>query len=64
VSQQYIPPDKDMLQQSYQQGNVMIGPLAGQPGEYRVGITNYVQQGNDMALFMDKAQMSLVSSSL
>jgi hypothetical protein len=62
--EQYIPPDKDMLQQSYQQGNVMIGPMAGQPGEYRVVITNYVKQGDNMTLVMEKAQMSLVSLSI
>jgi hypothetical protein len=62
--QQYVPPDKDMLQQSYQQGNVMIGPMAGQPGEYRVVITNYVKQGDNMTLVMEKAQMSLVSLSI
>jgi len=61
---QYIPPDRDMLQQSYQQGNVMIGSVAGQPGEYRVVINNYIKQGDNMSLVMDKAQMSFVSLSI
>jgi hypothetical protein len=61
---QYIPPDKDMLQQSYQQGNVMIGPVGGQPGQYRVVITNYVKQGDSMTIVMDKASMSLTSLSI
>jgi len=52
--QQYIPPDKDMLQQSYQQGNVMIGPMAGQPNEYRVIVTNYVKQGDNMTIVMER----------
>ena len=59
--QQYIPPDKDMLQQSYQQGNVMIGPMAGQPNQYRVVVTNYIKQGDNMTIVMDKATLSLVS---
>ena len=62
--QQYIPPDKDMLQQSYQQGNVMIGPMAGQPNEYRVIVTNYVKQGDNMTIVMDKATLSVVSVSI
>jgi hypothetical protein len=62
--QQYIPPDKDMLEQSYQQGNVMIGPVAGQPNEYRFVITGYIKQGDKMTVVLDKSSMSLVSLSL
>ena len=62
--QQYLPPDKDMLQQSYQQGNVMIGPMAGQPDQYRVVISNYIKQGDNMTIVMDKATLSLVSLSI
>jgi len=62
--QQYIPPDKDMLQQSYQQGNVMIGPVAGQPNQYRFVITSYIKQGDKMTVVLDKSTMSLVSLSL
>jgi hypothetical protein len=62
--QQYIPPDKDMLQQSYQQGNVMIGPVAGQPNEYRVIVNNYIKQGDNMTIVMDKATLSVVSVSI
>jgi hypothetical protein len=62
--QQYVPPDKDMLQQAYQQGNVMMGPMGGAPGEYRLVISNYVKQGDNMTLVMNKAQKSLVSLSI
>lgn len=62
--QQYVPPDKDMLQQSYQQGNVMIGPMAGQPGQYRIVITNYIKQGDNVTTVMDKATLSLASLSI
>jgi len=61
---QYIPPDRDMLQQSYQQGNVMIGSVADQPGEYRVVISNYIKQGDNMSIVMNKAQMSFISLSI
>ena len=62
--QQYVPPDKDKLQQAYQQGNVMVGPEAGAPGEYKLVISNYVKQGDNMTLVMNKAQKDLVSLSI
>jgi hypothetical protein len=62
--QQYVPPEKEMLQQAYQQGNVMMGPVGGAPGEYRLVITNYVKQGDSMTLVMNKEQKSLVSLSI
>lgn len=59
--QQYVPPEKDKLQQSYEQGNVMIGGAPGNPGEYRLVISNYVKQGDNMTLVMNKAQKDLAS---
>jgi len=59
--QQYVPPDKDMLQQAYQAGNVMVGPQPNAPGQYRVVISNYIKQGDNMTLVMDKTQKDLVS---
>ena len=62
--QQYVPPDTATLQQAYQQGNVMVGPMGGAPGEYRLVISNYVKQGDSMTLVMNKAQKALVSLSI
>ena len=62
--QQYVPPDKDMLQQAYQAGNIMVGPQPGVPGQYRVVISNYIKQGDNMTLVMDKTQKDLVSVSI
>jgi len=59
--QQYLPPDKDMLEQAYQKGNIMVGPQPGTPGQYRVVISNYVKQGDKMTLVMDGAQKSIVN---
>jgi hypothetical protein len=60
---QYVPPDKDMIQQAYQQGNIMMGP-EGAPGEFRLVISNYIKQGDKMTLVVDKAQMGLLSVSI
>jgi hypothetical protein len=62
--QQYVPPEREMLQQAYQQGNVMMGPVGRAPEEYRLVISNYVKQGDNMTLVMNKAQKSLVSLSI
>lgn len=57
---QYIPPDKDMIQQAYQQGNIMMGP-EGASGNVKMVFSNYVKPGDKMTLVVDKADMSLQS---
>ncbi len=61
--QQYVPPDKDMLQQASQRGNITVGS-AGTPGQYRMVISNYIKQGDNMTLVLDQAQKNLVSVSI
>ena len=48
--QQYVPPEKDMLEQAAQKGNVALGPAGGAPGQYRLVLSNYVKQGDNMTL--------------
>src|SRR5215469_9954241 len=38
--QQYVPPDKDALEQARQRGNVSVGPEADTPGQYRLVLSN------------------------
>jgi hypothetical protein len=57
--QQYLPPDKDALEQARQKGNVSVGPEAGTPGQYRLVISNYIKPGDNMTLVMDKTQKNL-----
>jgi hypothetical protein len=61
--QQYLPPDKDLIQQAASQGNIMMGP-AGAPGVINLVISNYVKQGDKMTLVMDKAAGGLQSISI
>lgn len=63
LMQQYVPPDKDLLKQAYQRGNVMIGP-AGVPNEVRLVITNYVKPQDSMTLVFDKQQKRLLSMNI
>jgi len=61
---QYVPPERDMLEQAYQKGNIMVGPEPGAPGQYRLVISNYVKQGDNMTLVVDKTQKELLSLSI
>jgi hypothetical protein len=62
--QQYVPPDKDLIEQARQKGNVLFGAQAGAPGEYKLVFSNYVKQGDNMTLLADKAQKDIVSLSI
>jgi hypothetical protein len=60
LAQQYAPPDKDRLAQAYQQGNIMIGPVAGNPDVLQLVIKNYLKPGDSMTLIFDKTQKQLM----
>jgi hypothetical protein len=60
LAQQYVPPDKDKLQQAYEQGNITLGPAAGAPNELQLIIRNYVKPQDSMTLVFDKAQKALL----
>lgn len=58
--QQYLPPEKELLEQAYQKGSIALGP-AGAPNEYQLVISNYLKQGDKMTLVVDQEQKDLVS---
>lgn len=62
--QQYVPPEKEMLEQAYQKGNVKLSEEAGSPGQYRLVISNYVKNGDSMALIVNQAQRDLAGISI
>jgi hypothetical protein len=62
--QQYVPPEKDLIEQAREKGNIMMGPAAEAPGQYRLVLSNYIKQGDNMTLIVDKAQKDLVSLSI
>ncbi len=61
TAQQYVPPDKDLIQQAYAAGNVMMGPAAGVPNQIQIVFKNYVKPGDSMTIVYDKAQKQIVS---
>jgi hypothetical protein len=64
LAQQYVPPDRDMLQNAYAQGNIMIGPAAGNPNALQLVIKNYLKPGDSMTLIFDKTQKELLQISI
>jgi hypothetical protein len=61
LAQQYVPPDKDKLEQAHSAGNITLGSAAGDPNNVQLVIHNYVKQGDSMTLVFNKAQKQLVS---
>jgi hypothetical protein len=62
--QQYVPLDKDPIEQARQKGNISLGTAANTSGEYQLVISNYIKQGDKMTLVFDKAQKALASLSI
>jgi hypothetical protein len=64
--QQYVPPDKQLLTQAAQQGNISLAPaaMAGPAGEVNLVISDYVKKGDKMTLVLDKATRELTSMSI
>jgi hypothetical protein len=61
--QQYVPPEKEMLGQAVQKGNIALGPDGGAPGQFRLVLTNYVKPGDKMTLVFDEERKALSSVS-
>jgi hypothetical protein len=59
LMQEYVPPDRSLLDRAYQQGNVMIGP-AGVPNEVKLVVTNYLKPQDSVTYMFDKPQKRLV----
>jgi hypothetical protein len=57
---QYAPPDPQLLQQAYQQGNISI-QLGGTPGTTTLVIKNYIKPGDSMTLIFSQASKSILS---
>ena len=62
--QQYLPPEKEMIEKAAQGGNIAVGPAGGAPGQYRLVLSNYIKQGDKMTLVFDKNQKALVGVSI
>jgi hypothetical protein len=61
--QQYLPPDKDLIQQAAASGNITL-TSGGAPGTAQLLISNYVKQGDKMTIVLNKAAGGLQSVSI
>jgi hypothetical protein len=61
LAQQYVPPNGEMIQQAYAQGNISIVPGGGLPNQIKLVFHNYVKPQDSMSLIFDKAQKQLLS---
>jgi hypothetical protein len=65
--QQYVPPQKELLAQAAQQGNIALAPQAPamaagtSGGEVRLVISNYAKPGDKMILIMDRTTRQIRS---
>jgi hypothetical protein len=59
LMQQYLPPEKDLIEQAYSKGGIAIAP-GGASGEVKLIIHNYLKSGDSMTLFVDKEQKQLL----
>ena len=57
--QQYLPPDKERIEEARQKGNILMGPAGGGPGQYQVVISDYVKPGDEMTLVFDRTQKGI-----
>lgn len=60
LAQQYVPQDKDLLQQAYAKGNITVGPAAGNPNELQLIIHSYLKPQDSMMLVFDRTQKALL----
>lgn len=60
LAQQYVPPDKDLLQQAFQRGNIAVSP-AGSSGEVKLVIKNYLKPNDSMTLTFSRQSKQIVS---
>jgi hypothetical protein len=60
LAQQYVPPDKDLLEQARAQGNISLGQVPGAPDQIQLIIHNYLKPGDSMSLVFDKTQKGLI----
>jgi hypothetical protein len=60
LAQQYVPPDKDLIQQAYAQGNITLGAVAGNPNQAQLVLRNYIKSNDSMTMVFDKTQKALL----
>jgi hypothetical protein len=64
VIQQYVPPEKDALEQAHHKCKIIVRPAPNAQGEHRLVISNCSKPGDNMGLGIDKAKEKLTNLSI
>jgi hypothetical protein len=59
-----MPLEKDLIEQAFRQGNIMIGPMPGADEQCRMVISNCIKKGDNMTLVISKAERNPSSISV
>lgn len=59
LMERYVPPDKDLLQQAQQNGNISLSPVVGS-SQVQMVIHDYVKPKDSLTLIFDKDQKQFV----
>lgn len=62
--EQYVPPAKELIEQARQKGNIASSAVAGGGTGIQFTFTNYVKQGDKMAIVFDREQRATVRISI
>jgi len=54
LAERYIPPDKDLMQQAQEKGNISISPVAGSASQVQLAIHDYLKSKDSLTLVFDK----------
>lgn len=60
LMEQYVPPNKDLLQQAQQKGNISLAPVPGSSSQVQIVIHDYLKPKDSMTLIFDKEQKQMV----
>ncbi len=61
LAQQYVPPDRDLLQQAASRGDITLGTTLGAGNAVQLVVHNYLKPNDSLTLVFDKTQKQLLS---
>jgi hypothetical protein len=61
LAQQYVPPDRDLLQQAASRGDITLGTTPGAGNNVQLVVHNYLKPNDSLTMVFDKTQKQLVS---
>jgi hypothetical protein len=60
LTEQYVPPSGELLEQAYAKGNITLGTVPGTPSAIQLVIHNYLKPQDSMTLVFDRTEKALL----